>query len=50
MDAVACKWLFVLRDDNSMEARIAPEYPDDIEEVKKLLETDKDPRWYYVLV
>ena len=44
------KWLFALRDDSSLEARTAPIYPDDIEEVKKLLEIDTDPRWYHVSV
>ena len=50
MNCVTGKWLFALRDDSSLEARTAPIYPDDIEEVKKLLEIDTDPQWYHVSV
>ena len=50
MSGAARRYLFVLRDNSSFEARNAPVYPDDIEAVKTLLELKDDPGWYDVSI
>ena len=50
MSGAARRYLFVLRDNSTHEAKTAPVHPEDIKAVKELLGIDQEPAWYDVSV